>query len=1177
MKKFHVLDRNLPLHQHYLLEASAGTGKTFSIQNIVVRLLIESNEATAPLLLPQILVVTFTRASTRDLKHRIRSNIEQALASLNEWQTTKWINENEPDYLQALMEKGEDAVWQARKRLQQALFTFDQGQIFTIHSFCARMLRQFALESDMGLHAFGGEDPLPTSDILSLIRDFFRTEMRTENYSPAQLEIVLKSDPEQKQLLRLIQRGEKFPNYPVFNEMFTRFKESIRNLKGQFPTLNSETLIEDFQAQIGAYRNYKNSETKAVTLAKIIHFAALFDQNDWTVQEMDGLITDGLVWVKALDPKLIKGKPPQPKELHYPNFTQAVKEELYPLIEETGSFPILLARIAGDCQKLFKRYQTEEEKLSPDDLLRKMDEALNTPSFLEKVRENYHAAIIDEFQDTDPLQWKIFNRLFISKNSPWKGNLYLVGDPKQSIYSFRQADIYTYLEAAQTLGEEHCFSLDVNYRSEAGLIQGLNTLFSSDHLPHFIPLPKKGIHLPYFPVLAAEKNQEGSIKDPLGAIHFFIGDGEQFKKGKLSDFETYLFFPFIIQEITRLIDEHQFKFSQFAILVRDRHQALRLTEAFEKGGIPYFNQRGTTLASSQALGAFTDLIRALIRPRERGLLRTILGSPLMSWNKEEVETEEADRFIILFIQRLRFSLFEKGFPLFFEEMLHSVCNLAGETVSEQILGKEGGLEFYRDLQQIGDLLIDHHSIEWSRPEGIVPFLDQLYVWEANEDARLKRFQDPTADGVKILTLHYSKGLEFDVVFALGLMNRSTIKEELISLNGILTPLEEDSKEHQHFCEECDAEKMRQLYVALTRAKTRLYIPTALHFPAEKLKLGEASPLDLFLARFRQPVGESYQELYERIKSFDGKLFLEFLKTTGKENFITCSLHREPLTILQRTKELSSPPHLIAPKKVTVAGKPLWMTSYSTLVYQSESQIEKKLSFPQNYDCPIKNGFTLPAGSEIGLLLHSIFEKINFNELKSLNESEQVIPLIRPFTQYTSFKEWESVIASLVFHTLKTPLFKNLDGLDRLGGLDDQDDLNKFSLAHLPSDCLYKEMPFIIPYKKGSGIEGLEYKEGFIKGVIDSLFSLNGKFYLVDWKSNWLGNQYEDYERVNLHEAMEENSYFLQAKIYTEAMRRYLSLVEKRPFEECFGGVFYLFVRGMQIGKNTGIYYFKLLQ
>lgn len=1165
MKQFQVLDRNLTLHQHYLLEASAGTGKTFSIQNIVVRLLIESQEQQEPLPIQKILVVTFTRAATRDLKIRIRSNIEQALQYLQSWQIQDPIAEQAPDYLKACMEKGEEAIRHARKRLQQALFTFDQAQIFTIHSFCARMLRQFALESDMGLHSLAGDEPLPQSEIFAIIRDFFRTEVRMENYSPAQLEILLKSDPQQRKLLKLIQSAYEFPVYPSFREVYMQFNEKMLALKQKF-SLKSEKIIEDFRLQAGVYRNHKSGETKAETLAKVMRFAKLFDQDEWSTQDIDRLIGDGLVWVKALNPELLKGKLPKPEELNYPDLTQQLKDNLFTMIEESGDFAVLLARMAGDCQKLLKRYQREEEKLSPDDVLRKMNSALDQFIFLCKVQANYQAAIIDEFQDTDPLQWQIFRRLFISEQYPWQGYLYLVGDPKQSIYSFRQADIYTYLAAAQALGDNHCFSLDVNYRSQPRLVHALNMLFASEHLPHFIPLPKKSLHLAYQPVQAANANHAHMLEDERKAVHFFIADGQAFKRPKLTDLEIHIFFPFIVQEMVRLRKLNNLKFRQFAVLVRDRHQALRLAEYFDHLDIPYLNQRGTSLADSPAHQALTDLVRAILHPQDRGAIRTALGSPLMGWTHEEVKKTEAMEFILLFVQRLRMCLFEKGFATFFQEMLHATCKPDGQTVLEQILAREGGLEFYRDLQQIADIIVDHQYIEWNGPEGIIPFLDQFQTWEENEDVRIKRFQDPTTDGVKILTLHFSKGLEFDIVFALGLVNRTGVKEDLIpvELDGqlLLAPIAENSEEHLRYCEECDAEKMRQLYVALTRAKIQLYIPVALHLPSERLKWGDASPMDLFLARLWQPAVSSYEALYERIKYYTGKSLLEFLQAIGKENFITFSIHQEVTYDFSHETHAKTLPLLHSPAKVVVSGKPLWMTSFSTLSQHFEYKAAERMTLltnsPRDYECAAKDVHTLPANSETGLLIHNILEKVSFKDFRHLKDEEEVLPLIRPFVHKSAFKEWELVIAQLIFNVLRTPI---------------SDELDLFCLADLEPNQLYREMPFVFPYKKGDGIEEIEFKEGLIKGVIDCLFYYQGFYYLLDWKTNWLGSLFDAYAHSYLQLAMKEHAYFLQAAIYTEAIKRYLSLVEKRPFEECFGGAFYLFMRGIQPGQKTGIYHF----
>jgi exodeoxyribonuclease V beta subunit len=384
------------------------------------------------------------------------------------------------------------------------------------------------------------------------------------------------------------------------------------------------------------------------------------------------------------------------------------------------------------------------------------------------------------------------------------------------------------------------------------------------------------------------------------------------------------------------------------------------------------------------------------------------------------------------------------------------------------------------------------------------------------------------------------------------------------LNGqlLLAPIAEGSEEHLRYCEECDAEKMRQFYVALTRAKTQLYIPVALYLPTDRLKCGDASPMDLFLARLKQPAASSYETLYERIKCYAGKSLLEFIQEVGKENFITFSIHQEVLYDFPRETHAKEPPHLQQPAKVTVSGKPLWMTSFSTLSQHFEHKAAERLTLlvhsPRDYESAIKDAHTLPANSGTGLLIHNILEKVNFKDFKHLKSAEEAIPLVRLFVQKSAFKEWEEVIAQLIFNALKTPI---------------SEELGSFCLADLEANQVYREMPFVFPYKKGNGIEEIEFKEGLIKGVIDCLFYHQGFYYLLDWKTNWLGSQFDAYTPSHLQLVMQEHVYFLQAAIYTEAIKRYLNLVEKLPFEECFGGAFYLFMRGIQPGKKTGIYHF----
>jgi exodeoxyribonuclease V beta subunit len=583
-----------------------------------------------------------------------------------------------------------------------------------------------------------------------------------------------------------------------------------------------------------------------------------------------------------------------------------------------------------------------------------------------------------------------------------------------------------------------------------------------------------------------------------------------------------------------------------------------LAEFLDKKGIPYVNQRGMSLTDSPALPALIDLLRAVLHPRDHGIVKAALGSPLLGWTHEELRQLSQLDHILLSLHRLRKSLFEKGFALFFQDFLYMTWHPDGMTVLERLLVREGGREFYHDLQQIVDIVLDHHYREWSGPEGLIPFLDRFSVWQANEDERIKRFQDPTKNGIKILTLHFSKGLEFDVVFALGLINRSWTSDELIPIEKnsgiILSPPVKTSPEYKNYFEEIDAEKMRQLYVALTRAKHRLYVPVALHLSSEGLELGEASPIDLFLARLENGFC-SCEEIYEKIHSYDGKALFSFLDKVGKDNSITYSVH-QVVSFEKQQEEERANKLLQPPKKVVVPGSFSIMTSFSHLASSLKGEHILPSEAPSNFENSDKTVHTLPANSETGIVVHQILEKLPFSLFKSIQTAEQALPLISPLVQRSLFKDWQETLATLVFHSLKTPFF--LNG-------------SSFCLADLELDQMYKEMPFLFPYDASHPIEGVELLNGLIRGVIDLIFSYKGKYYILDWKTNWLGPSAEYYEKESLQKAMQSHHYFLQANLYVEALRRYLRLVEKRAFRECFGGVIYLFLRGLNPEQDTGIY------
>lgn len=1155
MKQFKVLDRNLELHRNYLLQASAGTGKTFAIQNIVVRLLMTPVEP-APLSIDQILVVTFTRAAAGELKTRIRSHIEEALRLLHRNHKKNEDSEsNHPvsDYLQSILEQGDEAINLAISRLQEAIFNFDKAQIFTIHSFCARILKHSIFEADLGLHARKDEERgIPASELLFFIENFLLSWAQPARYSPLQLEIILKYDPDHRLLLQALAKPYLFEPLPGFQELMHAFQAVMHQLKRELK-LTSKQIRADYEIQADAY--YKGKEKKADVAAKIPRFAALFDQEEWTERDFEYLLEDGLVWIDAFQPSQLKPKKSPPAPLHYPSLFCRLHETLYPIIEQARNPELLMSRLAGECQRAFHAYQKQEERLSPDDLLKKTEQALQDSRFRARIQKLYGAAIIDEFQDTDPTQWEIFRTLFLKEKTEWNGLLYLVGDPKQSIYSFRSADIYTYLKAAQMLGAEACYSLDVNYRSQPNLVEALNLLFADAHLPHFIPLPKIDRSLSCPPVKAAFTSQKEPFQIDKGAVHFIIADRRMHKRAHLKEIEAELFFPFFVQEIERLHTQKNSAYRDIACLVRDRHQALRLASYLERYKIPYVNQRGIQLIDSPVLPALKDLMEAILDPGNHSKGKKALGGLLIGWSYGQLchSTPQELEAPFMLMSKLKESLVKEKPAVFFEKLMRSPWPPANDTMQKHLLQMEGGENLYRDLEQVFALLTTHTHKHGNHPLEILHFLDQLPTLVQDEDPSIKKLAPKETDGIHILTLHASKGLEFEVVFALGLVQRSKSQyEEWIPVERagkiFLIPAGQDKKEYFHYCEENDAEKMRQLYVALTRAKAQLYVPHILWPASQVAHYGEASPIELFAAKLHQPDND-YAQLYERMGQQQGTALLDLLKKEGKLPWITYEVE----TVFKKTEpscpektpnneKLTPQQILFPPKPIVLHHSPIWVHSFTSLqtTYNGAAQ---QPSAPFDFEAACKTRHTLPAGTETGILIHHILEKISFERFQHLLSPKEALPFIRPFIAKTAFAPWEEVIAELIFYTLQTDL--------KIGAA-------PFRLADLKEGNFFREMPFL--YQNESKNQNLD----LVQGVIDLVFQEAGSYYIVDWKTNWLGPNEEAYEPTALAMAMEQHNYRLQSSLYTEALHRYLALMDPRPFADCFGGALYIFVRGHAI-------------
>ncbi len=1106
MIRYNILQKELNIHSNQLLEASAGTGKTFSIENLVVRLLLEGEN---PLTVDKILIVTFTRMATRDLKKRVRETIERSIQR---------IEECDPDcyhYLIPFLEdEGKSLL--AKRRLERALLGFDEAQIFTIHGFCSRMLSECGFEGNVKVDTKEDDQGLQSERILKCVRDYFRTGISEDEVGPAHLEYALgqvKGSLEKLEtlLIGVLESGVEVHTPPSYVELFDQFVEKMHLLKEKYG-VTSEKIRHDFELLSSCYTGVCNQsgQVKPDVMAKIDRFSKLFENDQLEIEAYNQLVKDKLYFSETfiLENRKKRGKHPEPEELQLPNLVNLLKEHLQPLFYAN----LGIGRMAASCQQLMRHQLNQEEQMGYDDLLISMIEGLNSSEFVQKIRSRYQAVIVDEFQDTDPRQWEIFKNLFPPNQSEW-GYLYLVGDPKQSIYAFRQADIYTYLEAASLIGEENIASLDTNFRSDPRLVSALNHLFTTHFDQGWMPLPKNNAFLEIPTVKWRPDAKEKEFHDNRGALHFFVREE---KKYQLEQMEEEAFFPFIVQEIERMHREHSLPLKEFAVLVSDRYQAKRVGEYLKEWNIASHTQRTEPLTSSVVVSALRDLLYAILHFRNESAVKLALGGHFIRWRHDEIcELINLELYekIQSQLQKLRALWKEDGLVACFNAMLNARWKKDDVTALERILRQEGGDQFYSDYQQILQLLLEKEQSE----DDCIALLDQILEEKRTEDPLLKRQFDPNRDAVQILTLHASKGLEFGVVFALGLIKRPKEPNLFYTSENALKLVSDVKDEgYQYFLNEIDAEKMRQLYVALTRAKYRLYCPVARVSDDKYL-----SPMEIFLQALNTD-------------------FFTYIDNAKQTESISCtSLNVTPSVV--KKLEAVSQPELIKPKTFQVASEPLFIHSFSSLS-QGKAHQNLYLNPPHDFESANKTVHTLPSGSETGTLLHQLLEEIPFHYGQSWMSANDALPFVLPYIENSPYLPWKGVLAEMVYHTVKTPL---------VGGI---------SLRDIdPKKCDY-ESEFLFNNRS----------HGYIKGFIDLTFFHEGKYYLLDWKSNWLGNTSQHYSQDALDQAMKDHQYYLQAEIYTDALARYLSLIENKPFEDLFGGVFYIFLRGL---PNHGIIHF----
>jgi exodeoxyribonuclease V beta subunit len=1199
MKTFNLAE--VPLSGVNLIEAGAGTGKTYAIAGLFLRLIVEKKTPVS-----KILVVTFTQAATDELKRRMRARLVEAGEAFLKGAC------GDP-FLDGLAQKtadGRDGIFLIRR----ALAEFDEAPVFTIHGFCRRMLSDNAFESG---RLFDCELAPGRGLIGEIAEDFWRGR-------------VCESPPEFAAHLM----GRKISGPAYYQGLFEQVKapdaEIVPDIQ-KTPPLDS---LEGYRNALKALcRTWpgRREEVRKIFYDPSLKASVLgslkpskpggFSNRDARVcrlmEDMDRFAAP-----RGIGFPFFKGfeifTPEKLGELTKKKFTPP-RHEIFDLCGEVFDRGTKLTaemdrlalffdiRFMGFARREMERRKKQRNIQSFDDLLSGVRDALakkENASFAAEIRDRYDAALIDEFQDTDFLQYDIFERLFAA---PGK-TLFMIGDPKQAIYGFRGADVFSYMKAAKDAPSRH--TLLENWRSAPRLVEAVNAVFSGGLKKPFV---LGGMD--FFKARPAPRPDagKGNFGAPLKLWRVSgITDGE--KNRPMPKAEA-------VRAIARVVARQALKIAgspdcpfgpgDMAVLTRTNRQARIMRDVFSSRGIPAILYDSGNIFESREAFEMNVFLAAMADPGDRRLLLAAMSADMIGLRAKDLDAESplegrsrsgdmAER-----MKTYRRIWKSGGFMRMFSAFMEK------EKVRGRLLSYPDGERRLTNLLHLSEILHDASSERGGDIRGMAGWLGKMRkgLGPDPEQSRLRLESDRHA--VSVVTIHKSKGLEYPVVFC-------PFCWEGIQGPGKPVLFHDQEKEGRLVCDfgskdmkknafvqqwEALAENARLLYVALTRAQSLCHLFWGRIRSAETSALAYllhcAGRLDedddpgrlvqaVKMAFLRKTDGDILADLKALEKRSRGAIELLELDSEGEDG----SFRLPP----PRRRRLSFRPFS---GKIDASWK---VSSFSSLTARPDHDAFD--DFPRDYsgddgkwepaaprgpelaDDDARHGDIVhfPPGARSGLFFHELFECLDF---RSRDMAQREVLIREKMKKYDVDPAWKTATLAMIENVLKAPLSRVSD---RPGDPD-------FCLADVPFKDRITEMEFYFPMglldpgrleRAFSGLlppgpalkrmaKGLSFSpcRGFMKGFIDLAFRRQGRWYIVDWKSNFLGTEPEDYRPSRLLPAMEDHAYFLQYHIYTAALSRHLACREPGyDYESGFGGVFYLFIRGIrpERGPEFGVFY-----
>ncbi len=1173
---------HLPLEGVKLIEASAGTGKTYAIANLYLRHVLQGRRVS------EILVVTFTNAATEELRGRIRQRLYDSLRLVERVFAAadgEGVLQAEPraevladvtdDFLSLLLRQLEDPD-QVRNLLKLAVRTMDEAAIYTIHGFCQRALTDHAFHSGQAFQLeLSSDDSLLWQQAL---KDWWRrTSYELDEHACALFSGALGSLEQfirRQSLLREARDKHILPQDPQpVDELLARWKTLpalLQEITAQWRERHEE--IKDILLGSPALSRTQKNGYKPEDLQ--LYFSGM---DDYFSSDSPPLSPNRLRMLSAdhLDACSTPKKRGSDSQLQDP-FFQACARLLSEVESVEAAFRIsaLLEATAFARQQIEKMKQASGS-MSFSDQLTRLHDALHGAQgevLGRQLRQAFPVAMIDEFQDTDAIQYGIFRTLYFQGGTA-VSSLIMIGDPKQAIYSFRGGDIFTYMQARRDAAGER-YTLDTNWRSVPRLINAVNTLLGRR--------PDTFVYaddIEFLPVKAAAASDEGQLSEagrPATALTIWQLpldiDSKPLSKSRLEP----MLHQSVADEIARLIaagrrgeaqlGEKPVQAGDIAVLVRSARQGTGLRQELSRRGINAVTVgRDKVFESDEALGLL-GLVAAVIHCTDRSLLRNALSSSLLGYSYAEIAAVIDDEQAWLeWSARMRHFhrlWLRKGFMSMFHAMLQEL------SLGQRLAAGRNAERRLTNVLHLSELL-QQSARSHSGLEALLSWFRQQIHDAAAEETELRMESDEAL--VKIVTIHASKGLEYPIVFVPYLWSCMPNEpksppllfhdEQGRACIDLLAPL--DQAHLLRAEKERLAEDMRLLYVALTRARVKVYLAWG---KAERHSCSGRTALAwlLYPTQTAADLDSSFPEaLPDKVDLLQPLLDLQ--RDSGGDIELVDMPTPAGSTRLIDTQEAAG--ELSAARFSGQIATDWRIASFSALTRDVHQAPHSGAARASSSD-PILN---YPAGSHVGLFLHSLLEETDFQG----DIQEQ---LLRIYPRYASrygldHPQLQGVVLQWLGQVINTPLMDN------------------FSLAHLPNARRLNELAFDFSVQKAriqtlnsilseramvplQDLDAADFR-GMITGVIDLVFEHEGRFYIADYKSNFLGGSLQDYAPARLRQAVLERRYDLQYLIYSLALQRYLrQRLGNYSWEEHFGGVFYLFLRGMRSssGARYGVYF-----